>query len=160
MKSCLKWVAILGGIFVVVSIIIVMAAGGSTTSQANRPPATSSSTPTVTPDPEQIKTSAIEIEYKDLHRNIEMHVGKTIRFEGEIVQSSEMAVLFGNNYTVFRVMLDEGDVVWSEYHGNERFLEDDSVTIWASVNGLHTYETIMGASIELPSVTILLIELT
>lgn len=40
MKGCLKWVAILGGIFIVVSVIIVMASGGGESASRARPAAT------------------------------------------------------------------------------------------------------------------------
>jgi hypothetical protein len=67
MKGCLKWAAILGGIFIVVSVIIVVAAGGGT-SQTSRPARTSGSvvqvaadSPTATPTPEWMAPSYDEI---------------------------------------------------------------------------------------------------
>lgn len=138
----------------------------SRAASVERSSATSSPTdtpvpPTPTPSPEQIKADAVEIEYRDLFRNVEQHVGKTIKFSGEIIQNSEQTVLFGDSYRVFRIRLDSdmSDVIWSEYHGEERFLEDDAVTVWGKVEGIKSYTTVMNAKVEIPSVTIQLIEL-
>lgn len=156
MRGCIKWLFILGGFAFVVFVIIVAANVGATTATKK---AQANVVPTATPDAAQVKAAAAAIDYKDLHRNIEAHVSKTIHFQGVIVQSSGATELFGDDYTVFRVMLDSGDVIWTEYHGEERFLEDDTVEVWATVNGLHTYETVLGAAVELPRVTVRIMEL-
>lgn len=163
---------------VALAFLINIASGGNTPTQsstgstisrsANVEQAGAASSPTntplpltPTPNPEQIKADAIDVEYRELFRNVEQYVGKTISFSGEIIQNSEQTVLFGDSYRVFRIRLDSDidNVIWSEYHGKERFLEDDVVTVWGKVNGIQSYTTVLGAKIEIPSVTILLIEL-
>lgn len=173
-NSVVFWVIVLIIVFVAINNVSrgdtgVSTGTTTTTSRAasvERSSATSSPTdtpvpPTPTPSPEQIKADAVEIDYRELFRNVEQHIGKTIKFSGEIIQNSEQTVLFGDSYRVFRIRLDgdASDVIWSEYHGEERFLEDDAVTIWGKVEGIKSYTTVMNAKVEIPSVTIQLIEL-
>lgn len=40
-----------------------------------------------------------------------------------------------------------------QQNSTKRFLEDDIVTFYGTYDGLYTYETILGASVTIPSVT-------
>lgn len=100
-----------------------------------------------------------EIEYKDLYRNIETHVGKVLHTTGQIVQVVGLGGLFEDEYTGFRISITKGefglytDPVWVEYHGDKRFLERDIVEFWATVEGLYEYTSIFGGRVELPRLT-------
>jgi len=44
------------------------------------------------------------------------------------------------------------DPIWVDYTGTDRFLEDDIVTVWGVVEGLQSYNTILGDTITIPKV--------
>jgi hypothetical protein len=168
----LKFGLIIVGVLVAIVIIAAIASPPSSrrsTSSVRSAAVVSEGTPlapaTPTKTVDEIKTASVDIAYKDLYRNIETHVGKILHATGQIVQAQKQAVVFGDEYTIFRVNItkDEygnySDTVWLEYHGNERFLEDDTIEFWATVDGLEEYESIMGGQVELPRLIIDTLEL-
>lgn len=115
---------------------------------------------------EERKAQAVTISYDDLFRNNEKHVGKTVRYVGEVLQVQENSCLFCTNpgYTL-RVAVTKGsygiwdDPIWVDYDGGERFLEDDIVTIWGVVEGLRKYTAVLGNQVTIPQITALDIQL-
>lgn len=101
------------------------------------------------------------VSYDDLMRHNEDYVGDFIHLKGEIVQ-----VAGGEDETyVWRVATREnefsgysGDVVWVTYRGS-RFLERDIVEIYGLVEGLKTYEAVMGNEVTIPNLNSLEVEL-
>ncbi len=85
--------------------------------------------------------------YPDRHEDNYWHT------KGEIIQSQQDGTFFA-----FRINVTENrygnweDTVYAvwEQQGNTRFLEDDIIEFVALLGGLHTYESILGASITLP----------
>ncbi len=66
---------------------------------------------------------------------------------------------------VLRIAITRGsydiwtDIIYSEYQGEFRPLEDDIIQFWGTVVGRKTYTTVMGSSITLPEVDILTMQL-
>lgn len=112
------------------------------------------------------KAQAVTIAYDDLFRNNEDHVGKTVRYVGEILQVQENFCLFCEHpsYTL-RVAVTKGDFdlwddpIWVDYEGDERFLEADIVTVWGTVEGLKSYRAVLGNQITVPQLTAIDIQL-
>ena len=95
----------------------------------------------------------MQITYDDLFRNNEEHIGKTVSYLGKIIQVIEGG---GNEYQL-RVNVTKGEYSWDDtvllrYEGS-RLLEDDIIEFVARVNGLVTYEAIMGNEITIPDLT-------
>lgn len=108
------------------------------------------------------KAQAVTIAYDDLFRNNEEHVGKTVRYVGQVLQVQENSCLFCENpgYTL-RIAVTKGrfdiwdDPIWVDYDGKQRFLEKDVVTIWGTVAGLQKYTAVLGNQVTIPHVTAL-----
>ena len=91
--------------------------------------------------------------FDDLARYPDRHKGNYWHTKGEIIQSQQDGTFFA-----FRINVTENrygnweDTVYAvwEQQGNTRFLEDDIIEFVAILGGLHTYESILGASITLP----------
>ena len=168
-RSTAEWIAIcVGGLILLIIFSVFVAqfvygTPGSSqkpTASAGIPHTTVTSTPTIDPVI-QIKNNAHNIPYDDLFRNNENYVGKTVYFRGKIIQ---MAPLFGDNY-VFRVATKSSqylgyieDVVYVNYKGS-RFLEGDTIDLWAKVDGLKTYTAVLGNPVSVPELTALRTEL-
>lgn len=109
-----------------------------------------------TPTAKQYKNKCKTIPYKKLARTPDKYEGKKVKFTGKIIQ-----VLEDGDDAYYRIDVTKGkygiwdDTVYVEYSGNsdKRFLEDDIVTFYGKSEGLHTYETIFGASVTIPSVS-------
>ncbi|MCL4863881.1 MAG: hypothetical protein KJZ93_31025 [Caldilineaceae bacterium] len=112
------------------------------------------------------KAQAVTIGYDDLFRNNEGHVGKTVRYVGQVLQVQENSCLFCQNpgYTL-RIAVTKGrfdswdDPIWVDYDGKQRFLEKDVVTVWGTVAGLQKYTAVLGNQVTIPHVTALDIQL-
>ena len=104
------------------------------------------------------KASCSEFSYTDVARNPDAYDGASAVFRGKVVQVMQQ----GNIY-ILRVNKDSdyNSTVYVTYLADEgapRILEDDVVTLWGSLNGLMTYETIFGASVTIPSFVALYVE--
>lgn len=159
-----EWIAICcGGIIllVVVSAIISGISGSKTTSPTTPiQQATLQPTPTINPIV-QIKNYAQTIPYDDLFRNNENYVGKTVYYRGKIIQ---IMPVFGDNY-IIRVATKKSqylgyieDILYVDYKGT-RYLEGDTIDLWAKVDGLETYSAVLGNPVTIPKVTALHTEL-
>ena len=114
--------------------------------------------PTLVPTPtfEELWLEAAEIEYEDLFRNNEMHVGKQIRFVTEIIQVLESAD--GDNQFILRGNVTRGKYSWNDAvlldYAGARLLEDDIVEIVGIVLGLYTYEAVLGNEVTVPHIRV------
>ena len=95
------------------------------------------------------------IGYDDLFRNVNDHVGKLVKFRGEIVQ----VIDGGGARFSLRVNVTRGTYYWTDTiyarFAGERFLEDDLIDFIGTVQGLFTYTTIFGGRVTLPEIIVL-----
>ncbi|MBQ6373789.1 MAG: Ig domain-containing protein [Clostridia bacterium] len=93
-----------------------------------------------------------KIKYTDAYRYPEKYEGENVSFSGRVLQ-----VMNGSSSTTLRIS-SKGrwdNVVYvtiSKYDITTPILEDDNVTVYGTYDGNYTYETIMGASVTIPSV--------
>ncbi|HHW86815.1 MAG TPA: SH3 domain-containing protein [Chloroflexi bacterium] len=146
----------------------------TTPAPATPAPATSTVAAPAMPTPalsdlDAAKAQAVTIPYEELFRYNEQHVGKTVRYVGEVlqVQEKECLIFCGEDDKgyVLRVAVTKGsyglwdDPIWVDYNGTQRFLEDDIVTVWGVVTGLQKYTAVLGNQITIPSVNAIDIQL-
>ena len=109
---------------------------------------------------EQLKATASAISYDDLFRNNEEYVGNVVWFAGQVVQ-----VIEGDDEEYqLRVNVTKEEFFWDDAvflrYSGDRLLEDDVVEFVAKVNGLITYEALMGNDVTIPDLTVLALEIT
>ena len=162
-----KMAAIAIGAFIVLLVIVgIMADSTGDTerlSRSNRSNALSglnfpptSIPPTPTPTFVQAKAEAVTIPYDDLFRNNERHVGKQVFYRAKIVQ----VINAGTNSYQFRANLAQlggtsiasGDTVFLHFKG-KRFLDDDLIEFIGTVDGLLSYEAVLGQEITIPEIS-------
>ena len=95
--------------------------------------------------------------YKDIARNPDKYEGKKARFKGKVVQ-----VVDDYFETILRVNVTKGKygiytntiyVVYTPKSESEsRILEDDIITIYGELNGIETYDTVMGSKVSIPRI--------
>lgn len=104
------------------------------------------------------KASCEKYSYKEIARNPGAYDGKYAKFTGEVIQVQQQEFL-GLLIYVLRVDVTKTgryyqDTVYVTYTANEgdpRILEDDIITMYGQLTGEKTYETVLGASITIPS---------
>jgi len=126
------------------------------------PVATSPPTPTKTISIDEIKEKSIDVSYDELMRHNDKYIGQIVYYKVEITQVQER---WGKDkYTLLvRVSGDDPydfnlDRIWINYEG-KRLLEDDLIEVWATVDGLKTYTTVLGARKTVPELTAKHVEL-
>ena len=104
------------------------------------------------------KNSCKTYDYKTIFRYAEEYKGKDVKYTGKVVQ-----VIEGSSYTSYRVNITKDR--WGYYDDTvyvifmdldkktPRILEDDIITFYGTLGDLYTYETVMGSSVTIPSVT-------
>lgn len=112
--------------------------------------------------PEEIeklyKSNCKTISYDKLSRSPGDYEEALVKFSGRVVQvCSEAKSAF--YYSTYRVAVNGSynSVVYiyvDNYGSNTRILEDDWITFYGEFDGLYTYETVMGASVTIPSVKV------
>lgn len=115
---------------------------------------------------EALLASAVTVPYDDLFRHNEKYVGKVVRYVGEVAQTTETTCFLCTDKTfAMRLQVTPAgygfweDAIWVDYASAERFLDDDIVTVWGTVTGLHSYTAVLGNEITLPKVEALYIQL-
>lgn len=109
----------------------------------------------------EYKNNCNTYDYKTIFRYAEEYKGKDIKYTGEVVQ------VIGENSFRVNVTKDKWgfyeDTVFVRFididDNTPRILEDDIITFYGTVGDLYTYETVMGASVTIPSVNALYIDL-
>lgn len=113
---------------------------------------------TFTMTPEERKAEFVSTcqtySYEEIARNPDTYLGKPAKLQGEVIQSMPE----GDSYTL-RVNITPGQYYWSDTilvtytkqdAGESNILEDDIVTMYGTLMGTYTYESVMGASITVP----------
>ena len=113
-------------------------------------------TPVPTPTFDELFELAQEIAYDELFRNNELHVGKEVRLVAKIVQV--IANPDQSDEFYLRANVTPGDFIWDdtvflEYTG-PRLLEDDIVEMIGIVEGLFTYEAVLGNQVTVPHISV------
>lgn len=123
----------------------------------SRPSPTVTPTPGPTPTWAQWKESAEEIPYDDLFRYSEDHEGKRVYYQGSVIQVMER-----QGHARLRVNVTPAgfglysDTVYLRYADPPvRVLEGDLIEFVGRMNGTYTYESVMGADITIPDLTVL-----
>lgn len=96
------------------------------------------------------------ISYDHIAREPDKYSGKKVQFVGEIIQAQEVgsSIILRVNVTETDFGLFE-DTIWVNYtyqENQKRLLEEDIVYIWGEIQGLKTYESVLGASITIPEI--------
>lgn len=118
-----------------------------------------------TENPEvSFKESCSEIDFDTLARNPDKYKGNNYVFIGEVIQVSEG--WFGNvqlriNITAktssFTDSVSYTDTIYATINipeGEDKILEGDIIKFWGTCEGDYTYESVLGASITLPEISI------
>ena len=143
-------------------VILALALAAVSVACASEPGSTSAQVsdtgaPATAPAPtfEELQAAAFQLSYDDLFRNNEDHIGKTVWYTGQVIQVVEGD---GNEYQLrVNVTKDNGfwdDTMFLRYTG-PRLLEDDIIEFVGKVNGLVTYEAIMGNQVTIPDIAVI-----
>lgn len=109
------------------------------------------------------KNSCKSFTYGDLARNADGLIGENIVCTGQVIQTLE-----DGDEVQMRVNVTAGDygfwddtvfVLYNKSDFSTRILEEDIIQFWGSINGLITYETVMGNDVTIPSVNVKYIEI-
>lgn len=95
--------------------------------------------------------------YKTIARRPDEFKGKKARFKGEVVQISEDWL--GNILRVDTKYSEyigySGDTIYVDYvakEGEARILDGDIITFWGELDGIQTYETVLGSKVSIPRI--------
>jgi hypothetical protein len=110
-----------------------------------------------------LKAEAKTIPYKELFRNIEKYEGEKVYYIGEVTQ----VIGDGKAFSSMRVDITKGSYgIWDDTVlvfnldlDADKVLEDDIIKFWGTVEGEESYETVLGATVSLPSISANIIEL-
>lgn len=103
------------------------------------------------------KDACVQRSYEELARYPGNYEGELIYFYGKVIQ-----VLEDGNDVVLRVNVTYNESWWEDTvyvwytrqdAGEARILEDDIVSLWGKYEGLHSYESVQGNTVTLPSMT-------
>lgn len=127
-----------------------------TTSTKTTEPTTTKSVDQLRQEESDFKKSCKSYTYKDLYRNIEKYTKEKIKVKGKVIQ-----VMEGSYSYELRLDMTKNEYGWYEdtiyillHKDNveQRILEDDIITIYGTITGLKTYESVLGANITLPEI--------
>jgi len=111
---------------------------------------------------DEIKEKSIIVSYDELMRHNEDYIGEIVHYKVEVIQVNEK---WGNDKYILLCKMPSSDPYdfsmdsfYINYEG-ERLLEDDLIEIWATVDGLKTYTTVLGAEKTIPELTAKHVEL-
>ncbi len=104
---------------------------------------------------DEYKANCGNVNYTDVARNPNNYIGENVAFKGKVIQIQEN----GNN-VMLRVNVTEGeygiwdDTLYIEYKrkskNESRILEDDIITVYGKMNGIKSYQAVMGNQISIP----------
>lgn len=104
------------------------------------------------------KAECITYTYKDIARSPGEYKGKKAKFTGEVIQVMQEE-FYSMMIYVLRVNVTQNgryyeDTVYVTYYADAdapRILEDDIITMYGTLEGEKTYETVMGSSVTIPN---------
>lgn len=113
----------------------------------------------------EFKADCDNVSYKELFRNIKDYDGKRLHFKGQIKQvvsdgESESEYLISVTKDEYDYWEDNIYVILDRTNFKDKLLEDDIVEFYGECNGSYSYTTILGASEEVPKMSVLYINLT
>jgi hypothetical protein len=151
----IKWMIISVVSLFILAIFVGFFFGSS---DPDKPGQTSEITLTI----DEIKEKSIIVSYDELMRHNENYIGEIVHYEVEVVQVHEK---WGEDEYILLCKVSSNDPYdfsmdnfYIDYEG-ERLLEDDLIEIWATVDGLKTYTTVLGAKKTVPELTAKHVEL-
>lgn len=96
--------------------------------------------------------------YSELFRNIDEHTGKSLRFNGKVIQ----VVDYGQNRYQLRVNITQGQFGWTDTilvdHVGVRVIEDDLIKFVGNIEGATTYTAVLLNQVTIPHVAALWLE--
>ena len=104
------------------------------------------------------KNSCQTYDYKTIFRYAEDYKGKDVKYTGKVVQviESDIATSYRVNVTKDKWGYYD-DTIYVTFidldKNTPRILEDDIITFYGTLSDLYTYETVMGSTVTIPSVT-------
>lgn len=102
------------------------------------------------------KNKCTSYSYDTIARNPDLYKGEKAVFTGEVVQTIESSIDVAYRVNITETTYGYKDTIYVSYSGADksdgRILDGDIITIWGTINGLKTYDTILGSSITIPSV--------
>ncbi len=118
--------------------------------------------PTPTPEPvvkEFVRENYGYVDYKELARNPDSYIGKSISYSGKVIQ-----VMEGDTEVHHRIAVNGSydSVIYVAYPKDmvaSRILEDDYVTVYGISMGLYSYQSTGSGQITIPSIYLDRIEL-
>ncbi len=144
--------------FVIIKVIITKDENHQSWSPQSSPTATPTQSTTYIPPRDEYIAMCETIDYETLSRNPDKYKGQDFQITGEVIQVVES----GSGQVDFRINITKGDYFWSDTiyattiipTGSDRILEDDTITIYGKCEGLYTYESVLGAQVSLPLITV------
>lgn len=157
-------------VIVVVAMVGILALGGDdeSTGTANAPAASEEATMSK----EDFIASCQEYTYEEIARDPDQYKGKNAKFTGQVIQVQEDGDDVIMRVSITKNEYDYGDgdsdvfyedPIYVEYtqksNSESRVLENDIVTLYGTLGGLMTYESIFGEQISIPSINAEYIEI-
>lgn len=105
--------------------------------------------------------SCEEYVYKDVARNPNSYKNKKAKFRGKVIQvmENDNDVTYRINVTAVENKYMPGGYIWEDTiyvdytrknENESRVLEEDIIVVYGNLNGLMTYETVLGNSVSIP----------
>lgn len=157
-------------VIVVVAFVGILALGGDdeSTGTANAPAASEEATMSKV----DFIASCQEYTYEEIARDPDQYKGKNAKFTGQVIQVQEDGDDVIMRVSITKNEYDYGDgdsdvfyedPIYVEYtqksNSESRVLENDIVTLYGTLGGLMTYESIFGEQISIPSINAEYIEI-
>lgn len=102
----------------------------------------------------EYKSKCKEYTYKSIARNPEKVKGEYATISGEVVQVIEKDSNIELRVNITKESWGYSDTIYVTYtrksHNEDRILEDDIITIWGTLQGMTSYESILSAQVSLP----------
>lgn len=104
-----------------------------------------------------LKEACKTYSYKEVARNPDAYTGKYAYFKGEVTQVVQDET--ATEHSVYRVSVTNNGYFWTdavmvifegEMEDSSRLIEDDIVKMYGKLDGMYTYETVMGDSLTIP----------
>ena len=99
------------------------------------------------------KAECASVSFDEVARNPDQYNNAKVRFTGEVIQVMEESGIYTLRVDVTKTSWGYDDTILVHYiapDGAPRILEDDVITLFGTMGGMTSYESVMGATITLP----------
>lgn len=100
--------------------------------------------------------SCASYSYQDIARNPDSYIGQCAKFTGKVIQVMESGTSCQYRVNVTQSRYSWSDTIYVTYTkssiSESRILEDDIITIYGTLAGNYTYETVMHSELTIPSI--------